>query len=226
MNTNLREDKEGFGGQNGLSQDILIVDDEIANLKLLTELLTRQGYQVRPTESPQLAIDSALRQSPSLILLDVKMPVMDGFEVCRRLKQDARTRDIPVIFISALQSTDDKVRGFEAGGVDFITKPIQEEEVLARVRTQMELGHMRTNLERLVLKRSKELAQSEAKYRGLVDNAVVGVFASTADVRYTFINVGLALIFYFDSPDLMSADGALSLWKDLSDRARLITELD
>ena len=226
MNTNLREDKEGFGGQNGLSQDILIVDDEIANLKLLTELLTRQGYQVRPTESPQLAIDSALRQSPSLILLDVKMPVMDGFEVCRRLKQDARTRDIPVIFISALQSTDDKVRGFEAGGVDFITKPIQEEEVLARVRTQMELGHMRTNLERLVLKRSKELAQSEAKYRGLVDNAVVGVFASTADGRYTFINEAMALMFDFDSPEQMIAEGALSRWKDLSDRDRLMTELD
>ena len=151
---------------------------------------------------------------------------MDGFEVCRRLKQDARTRDIPVIFISALQSTDDKVRGFEAGGVDFITKPIQEEEVLARVRTQMELGHMRTNLERLVLKRSKELAQSEAKYRGLVDNAVVGVFASTADGRYTFINEAMALMFDFDSPEQMIAEGALSRWKDLSDRDRLMTELD
>ncbi len=147
MNTNLHEDIEDSDRQNGLSRDILIVDDETANLKLLAELLTQQGYQVRPTESPQLAIDSALRQPPSLILLDVKMPGMDGFEVCRRLKQDARTRDIPVIFISALQSTDDKVRGFEVGGVDFITKPIQEEEVLARVRTQMELRQMRHNLE-------------------------------------------------------------------------------
>ena len=212
--------------QNTLSRDILIVDDEIANLKLLAELLTQRGYQVRPTESPQLAIDSALRQSPSLILLDVKMPVIDGFEVCRRLKQDARTRNVPVIFISALQSTEDKVRGFEVGGVDFITKPIQEEEVLARVRTQIELRQMRHNLEELVLKRSKELAQSEAKYRGLVDNAVVGVFASTLDGRFTFINEAMALMFDFDSPEQMIAEGALPRWKDPSERDRLMAELD
>ena len=128
MNDNMGADIELSDDQNFLSRDILIVDDEIANLKLLAELLTQQGYQVRPTENPQLAIDSAFDQPPSLILLDVKMPLIDGFEVCRRLKQDARTKDIPVIFISALQSTDDKVRGFQAGGVDFITKPIEKED--------------------------------------------------------------------------------------------------
>ena len=103
--------------------DILIVDDESANLQLLSELLGRAGYQVRPANDPQLAIDSALAQPPKLILLDVKMPEMDGFEVCRRLKQDERTRDIPVIFISALQDVQSRVRGLEAGGVDFISKP-------------------------------------------------------------------------------------------------------
>ena len=112
--------------------DILIVDDETANLKMLKELLNLEGYQVRPTGHPQLAIDSALAQPPALILLDVKMPEMDGFEVCKRLKQDDRTRYIPIIFISALQDAQDKVKGFEAGGVDFISKPFQEEEVLAR----------------------------------------------------------------------------------------------
>ena len=123
--------------------DILIVDDEIPNLQLLSELLGREGYQVRPANNPQLALYSALAQPPKLILLDVKMPGMDGFEVCRRLKQDARTRDIPILFVSALQDVEDKVRGFEAGGVDYITKPFQEPEVLARVDTHLTIHRLR-----------------------------------------------------------------------------------
>jgi len=95
--------------------DILIVDDEIPNLQLLSELLAKAGYRVRPTEKPQQAIDSALAKPPALILLDVRMPEMDGFEVCRHLKQHEQTRDIPIIFVSALQDLRDKVRGFEAG---------------------------------------------------------------------------------------------------------------
>jgi DNA-binding response OmpR family regulator len=126
-----------------VSRDILIVDDEIANLKLLTEYLDQAGYQVRPTEKPQQAIDSALAKPPALILLDVRMPEMDGFEVCRHLKQHERTRDIPIIFVSALQDVQDKVRGFEAGGVDYITKPFQESEVLARVDTHLTIHRLR-----------------------------------------------------------------------------------
>jgi len=136
---------------------ILIVDDEIANLKLLKELLSHEGYQVRPADHPQVAIDSALAQPPALILLDVKMPEMDGFEVCRCLKQDERTREVPVIFISALHEVDDKLRSFEVGGVDYITKPFQEEEVLARIRTHMDLRNMQVNLEEMVAKRTTAL---------------------------------------------------------------------
>ena len=123
--------------------DILIVDDETPNLHLLSELLGREGYHVRPANNPQLALDSALGQPPKLILLDVRMPEMDGFEVCRRLKQDERTRDIPILFVSALQDVEDKVRGFEAGGVDYITKPFQEAEVLARVDTHLTIHRLR-----------------------------------------------------------------------------------
>ena len=141
------------------SNDILIVDDQMSNLKLLSELLGREGYQVRPANNPQLAIDSALGQPPALILLDVRMPDMDGYEVCKRLKQDERTCDIPIIFISALQDVQDKIRGFEAGGVDFISKPFQEEEVLARVRTHLELRNMQLHLEELVEKRTAELVK-------------------------------------------------------------------
>ncbi len=137
--------------------DILVVDDSIASLKLLSEILTNEGYRVRPTKRPQSAIESAMAYPPSLILLDVKMPEMDGFEVCRRLKQEERTRDIPVIFVSGLQDVQDRLRGFEAGGVDFISKPFQESEVLARVRTHLALRNMQLHLEDLVTKRTAEL---------------------------------------------------------------------
>jgi len=137
--------------------DILIVDDEIPNLQLLTHILSKDGYQVRPADCPQLALDAAIKQPPCLILLDVKMPGMDGFEVCRRLKLDIRTHDIPVIFISALQDEHEKLRGFEAGAVDFISKPFGDKEVLARVRAQMDLHNMQLHLEELVAERTVEL---------------------------------------------------------------------
>ncbi|MCK4785351.1 MAG: response regulator [Desulfobacteraceae bacterium] len=160
------------------NDDILIVDDEIPNLQLLAELLEKEGYLVRPAEMAQMAIDSALAKPPRLILLDVRMPEMDGFEVCRRLKQDKGTRDIPIIFVSTLQDTEDRVRGFEAGGVDFITKPFQTQEVLARVRTHMQLHRMQLDLEQKVQERSAELSKvneelqkKEFHFRNLVESA-------------------------------------------------------
>ncbi len=155
--------------------DILIVDDEIPNLKLLSEMLGREGYQVRPANNPQLAIDSALSQPPKLILLDVKMPEMDGFEVCRRLKQDERTREIPILFVSALKDLQDRVRGFDVGGVDFISKPFQEEEVLARVRTQIKLRDMQLNLEERVAERTAEVIEREERFRATFEQAAVGI---------------------------------------------------
>jgi PAS domain S-box-containing protein len=168
--------------------DILIVDDETANLKMLKELLNLEGYQVRPTDNPQLAIDSALAQPPALILLDVKMPEMDGYEVCKRLKQDDRTCYIPIIFISALQDVQDKVKGFEAGGVDFISKPFQAEEVLARVRTHMELHNMQLNLEGMVAKRTAEVIESEQRFRATFEQAAVGVAHVSPDGKFLRLN--------------------------------------
>jgi len=168
--------------------DILIVDDETANLKMLKELLNLEGYQVRPTDHPQLAIDSALAQPPALILLDVKMPEMDGYEVCKRLKQDDRTCYIPIIFISALQDVQDKVKGFEAGGVDFIAKPFQAEEVLARVRTHMELRNMQLNIEGMVAKRTAEVKESEQRFRVTFEQAAVGIAHVSLEGRFLRIN--------------------------------------
>jgi PAS domain S-box-containing protein len=172
------------------ADDILIVDDESANLQLLSELLGRAGYQVRPADHPQLAIDSALGQPPKLILLDVRMPEMDGFEVCRRLKQDQRTRDIPIIFVSALQDVQSRVHGLEAGGVDFISKPFQEEEILPRVRTHLELRNMQLNLAKLVAERTSELSESKASLEQNVrelketQKRLSLIYDSTADMLF------------------------------------------
>jgi PAS domain S-box-containing protein len=215
-----------------IKNDILIVDDEIPNLKLLAQFLAQEGCQVRPVERPQLAIDSALAQPPALILLDVKMPEMDGFEVCRRLKQDERTRDIPVIFISAMQDVQDKVRGFEAGGVDFVSKPFQEKEILARVRTHLNLRNLQLNMAALVDERTSELAESteelvksEAKYRSLVDNSLVGIFNSSLDGQFFFVNDALARMYDFDHPEQMLAEGSLPRWADPKQREQLMSDL-
>jgi len=169
-------------------KDILIVDDEVSNLKLLTQLLSQQGYQVRPAERPQMAIDSALAHPPILILLDVKMPGMDGFEVCKFLKKDERTRDIPIIFISALQDVQDRVQGFEAGGVDFISKPFQEEEVLARVGTHLNLRILQLNLEQIIDERTAQTIESETRFRATFEQAAVGVAHVSTEGKFLRVN--------------------------------------
>ena len=144
--------------------DILIVDDTLENLQVLSSVLTEQRYKVRGVSSGPMALTAARSASLDLILLDIKMPDMDGYEVCRRLKAEPGTREIPVIFISALDEPLDKVKAFEIGGVDYITKPFQIEEVLARIEThlsirnlQKELQEANEHLERRVEERTQEL---------------------------------------------------------------------
>ena len=127
--------------------NILIVDDVPANLKVLTSMLTEQGYQVRPAINGQVALTAVRETPPDLILLDIVMPGMDGYEVCERLKADEQTRDIPIIFISALDATGDKVNAFTAGGVDYVPKPFQVEEVLARINTHLTLRNLQRSLQ-------------------------------------------------------------------------------
>jgi response regulator RpfG family c-di-GMP phosphodiesterase len=119
--------------------NMMIVDDNPANLKLLEDMLRQQGYEVRSFPRGRLALAGADQDPPDLILLDINMPEMNGYEVCARLKSSARLRGIPVIFLSALSATEDKIKGFQSGGVDYISKPFQFEEVLARVDTHIKL---------------------------------------------------------------------------------------
>ena len=167
--------------------NILIVDDMPANLSLLTSMLTAQGYEVRAAISGAMALMSAAAAAPDLILLDVNMPQMDGYEVCRRLKADPRTADIPVIFLSAMTGIGDKVMAFEAGGVDYVTKPFELREVLARVGTQLLLHRQRRELERQrkeLEERYAQVRQMQAALRGyLSDRAWESIEESVSSNR-------------------------------------------
>lgn len=131
---------------NGLPVEILIVDDTPANLKLLTSILNAKGYMVRAAPSGELALRSIEMKKPDLILLDIRMPDIDGYEVCSRLKNDENTRHIPIIFISAIDAVSDKIKAFNVGGEDYITKPFEPDEVLARVAVHAELYSARKSL--------------------------------------------------------------------------------
>lgn len=130
-----------------IEAEILIVDDAADSLQLLASLLRQQGYHVRAADSGELALDSIARKKPDLVLLDVRMAGLSGFDVCRRLKADPETAPIPVLFLTALNDIKDKVEGFKAGAADFITKPYQEAEVLSRVESQLETLRLRQALE-------------------------------------------------------------------------------
>lgn len=121
------------------SGNVMIVDDNPANLKLLENMLRQRGYEVRSFPMGRLALSAAEQEPPDLILLDINMPEMNGYEVCEQLKSGSNVSDIPVIFLSALNAVEDKTRGFQSGGVDYISKPFQFEEVEARVETHLKL---------------------------------------------------------------------------------------
>ena len=141
----------------GQSAGILIVDDTAANLQVLAGMLKDRGYKVRPVPSGKLALLAAKRDPPDLIFLDINMPEMNGYEVCEHLKADHDLKGIPVIFISALTEELDKVKAFKTGGVDYITKPFQMEELHARVETHLKLRRLQTELERANGRMSRDL---------------------------------------------------------------------
>lgn len=130
-----------------MPETLLIVDDTPANLGVLVETLGSAGYQLMVAEDGEEALAQTAQTQPDLVLLDVMMPGLDGFETCRRLHSRPATHDVPVIFMTALTETADKVRAFEAGGVDYLAKPIEHEEALARIRTHLTLRRLRRELE-------------------------------------------------------------------------------
>jgi PAS domain S-box-containing protein len=198
------------------SKDIILaVDDAPESLMMLTDTLTAEGYDVHPADSGELALASVSASRPELILLDLRMPGMDGLEVCRRLKAATESRDIPLIFLSATTETSERVEGLKLGAVDFISKPFHKEELLARIQTHLELSRLRNRLEELVTERTENLRianeqlrleladrlraeqalrESEERFRSMADNAPVVIWTSGPDTTITFVNrYGLTL---------------------------------
>jgi len=197
---------------------ILIVDDMAENLRLLTTMLEQTDYLVRPATSAKRALAAARQKPPSLILLDIRMPEMDGLEMCRELKADEALKDIPVIFISALSETEEKIKAFEIGGVDYITKPFQEREVLARVTAHLELHRQKVELE-AINRRLKELENLRDNLTHMIVHDMKGPLM--------VVNGHLDMIRMFDAAAL-SKDGNHSLTEAQSGikrLARMVSEM-
>jgi PAS domain S-box-containing protein len=209
---------------------ILLVDDTPATLLVLTNLLTEQGYVVNPAEEGALALAFTESVLPDLILLDVRMPGMDGFEVCARLKRNPRTRDIPVIFLTSSDRPDDKVRAFHCGAVDYISKPFEPEEVLARIDTHLTLARLRRGLEETVRERTAEL-QEEIRERVQADKALRAserrfatafqaspIFMSITSLdehRFLYVNEELTRATGYSAAELIGRRAPeLNLWSD------------
>lgn len=206
--------------------NILIVDDTQENLEVLSALLELEGHEVRMAINGEMALMGVEAESPDLILLDIMMPDMDGYEVCAALKSNPQTKPIPVIFISALDDVFDKVKAFQAGAADYISKPFQAEEVLARVKNQLTIASLEKSLRQknaLLNKQNDQLQQvveerrdlvtslqeAEERYRQMFDEAIVGVYQRSPEGRYFKLNNTLAQMFgyataqdWFDDPDV------------------------
>lgn len=210
---------------------ILIIDDVPTNLAVVAEHLAQSGFQIKVAVTGGAGLKIAQRSYPDLILLDVMLPDLDGYKICRLLKGDIKTRDIPVIFMTAMTQTGDKVKGFEVGGVDYITKPVQSEEVLARVSTHLKLRDLtrdlavaNESLERRVEERTTELAmandrlkaeiderknaqaalaQSAQEYRSLAENSPDNIIRYDRQCRAIYLNSTLARVLAIDNEELL-----------------------
>ena len=196
---------------------ILVVDDEPAYLRILTRLLTGHGYRVHAADGAEPALQLAEAVLPDLILLDVKMPGMSGYTLCERLKANARTGDIPVIFISGTGEVDDQVRAFALGGVDYIAKPFHDAEVLARVQTHMALHSLQKGLEERVRERTAELVaanaqlsaeiverrRAEEKFRGVLESAPEAIMIIDERREIVLVNSQTEVLFGYRREELL-----------------------
>ncbi|PSB05914.1 diguanylate cyclase response regulator [Pleurocapsa sp. CCALA 161] len=173
---------------------ILIVDDQPDNIKLLSLILTLNGYEVAECNRGKLAVDLATKNSPDLILLDISMPDLDGFKVCQLLKSDRRTENIPIIFISAFQKVEEKTQAFNLGGNDYITKPFQMEEVIARVETQLKYYRLQTEL-----KIKNQQLKQEIEARQVAETKLLKINQQLSKLATIDSLTNIANRYYFDA---------------------------
>jgi signal transduction histidine kinase len=207
--------------QTETSANILVVDDTPANLHLLVNMLRRRGYSVRPVPSGALALEVAGYEVPDIVLLDVTMPGMNGYEVCEKFKADEKLKDVPIIFISALDETNDKVKAFSVGGVDYISKPFQQEEVLARVRTHLALRRQELQLERNLM----ELKKMEAMRDSLVHMIVHDMRSPLSAVTMTLNFLRTSHQFHGDEIIIEMLDSAMGAARRLSDMTHEVLDI-
>lgn len=179
--------------------DILVVDDSAANLSLLTQILSAQGYKVRVAPNGPLALKSVQYYPPNLILLDIMMPIIDGYDVCKLLKLNEKTKDIPVIFISALDEAVDKVKAFNLGAVDYISKPFENVEVLARIENQLTIQRQKKSLEKEIERRQKteeNLEESRRLLSSVLNSSLDGIMAfnSVRDCEGNIVDFECSLV--------------------------------
>lgn len=203
---------DGFG-----TNTVLIVDDTPMNLGVIVDYLKAYNFKTAIASNGELAIKRAKYLQPDIILLDVMMPGIDGYETCRRLKEDSETKDIPIIFMTALIEPEDKTRAFSVGGVDYITKPVQREEVLARITTHLEIRRYREHLEDEVKKRTialenrtieleqaeKVLKESEQRFRSLVETTSDWVWEVEKNCVYTYVSPKVKDILGYESDEII-----------------------
>lgn len=182
-----------------MTGNIIVVDDDSTSLKLLNNILNSENYSVRLFISGDLALRSMNAEKPDLILLDIRMPNMDGFEVCSKLKMNEKLKDIPVIFLSAATDIEDKIKAFQAGGVDYITKPFQTEEILARVATHLKLHAALKELQAI----STELRNSVSRYRSVVEDQTEVIARFLPDGTFLFVNDVYCRVFGKTSEELI-----------------------
>ena len=217
--------------------DILVVDDTPNNLRLLAGMLTEQGYKVRKVINGSLALQAVKVAPPDLILLDINMPGMNGYEVCEQLKYDPKTAQIPVIFISALDQVIDKVKAFEVGGVDYITKPFKLPELVARIENQLKIGSLQKQLKKQNQQLKEEIAvrqQTEAALR-LSEEKFCKAFracpdpmsiATLKDGRYIEVNDSCLKIAGYSREQMLGHTVfELNFWLNPEDRLKLSQEL-
>lgn len=210
-------------------QFILIVDDVPKNIQLIASILKNEGFTMAFAQNGEKALELSRMNPFDLILLDIMMPDMDGFEVCRQLRQDPVTKDVPVLFLTARTDTESVVKGFDVGAMDYVTKPVSEAELLARVRTHLSLHRTRKTLFDTNLRLEKEIQErkkTENRYKSMYENALQGMFRSEPDGKLLELNPAYAKILGFDTPEDVLAKGVHSdIFPDPDESRLLVNEL-